>query len=87
MPKYVTHCAFFFLAITALSGVWMRLYAIATPTQIVAYDHILHAHSHAAILGWTFLAVLIIYFKLAWKHVQQKKTGNYTDYHNISHNI
>lgn len=73
MPKYVTHCAFFFLAITALSGVWMRLYAIATPTQIVAYDHILHAHSHAAILGWTFLAVLIIYFKLAWKHVQQKK--------------
>lgn len=73
MPKYVTHCAFFFLAITALSGVWMRLYAIATPTQIVAYDHILHAHSHAAILGWTFLAVLMIYFKLAWKHVQQKK--------------
>ncbi|MEI3614638.1 hypothetical protein [Pseudogracilibacillus sp. SO30301A] len=73
MPKYVTHCAFFFLAITALSGVWMRLYAISTPSQIVAYDHILHAHSHAAILGWTFLAVFIIFLKLAWEHLQQKK--------------
>lgn len=73
MPKYITHSAFFFLALTALTGVWMRLYPLLTPTQIVAYDHLLHAHSHAAVLGWTFLAVLIIFLKLTWEHVQQKK--------------
>ena len=73
MPKYMTHFAFFFLALTALSGVWMRLFALTENAQSIPYDHLLHAHSHAAVLGWTFLAVLIVYIKITWQHLQQKK--------------
>lgn len=66
MPKYMLHISLFFLLLTASTGVWMRLYTVSNSVHIIPYDHLLHGHSHAAILGWTFLAMLIIFFKLSW---------------------
>jgi len=73
MPRILNHIPLFFLTLTALTGVWMRLFAFSNHVQALPYDHILHAHSHIAILGWTFLAVLLIYFKMTWEHLENKK--------------
>src|SRR5699024_10800672 len=71
MTKYI-HISFFFFLITALSGVWMRYYLIS-PTPAVAYDYILHAHSHIALLGWLFIAVFSIFLYLYRKEITAKK--------------
>src|SRR5690625_4074243 len=73
MPKYFVHSSFFFLVITALTGIWMRLFTLSTDAQTLPYDHILHAHSHVAVLGWTFLAALIIYFHITWDQIAKKR--------------
>src|SRR5690625_306959 len=55
------HITLFFFLLTALSGVWMRLYVFSQATQWLPYENLLHAHSHVAILGWTFFAVFLIF--------------------------
>lgn len=71
MPKPMTHITFLFLFLTALSGVWMRLLPML-PNITFPYDNVLHAHSHLAILGWTFLSVVIIFLTLYWRQLQAK---------------
>ncbi|MGO4888434.1 hypothetical protein ACJ2A9_11795 [Anaerobacillus sp. MEB173] len=50
----------FYLALTALSGVVMRWMGIY-PIQTLNYGHLLHAHSHLAILGWGFVALFLFF--------------------------
>jgi len=71
MPKIFTHITFFFFFLTALSGVWMRLFAFNVNLAI-PYDNILHSHSHLAILGWTFLGVFIIFLMLFWNKFNKR---------------
>src|SRR5699024_2581665 len=73
MPKHLVHFPFLFLLLTAITGVWMRLFPILNHIQIIPYDHILHGHSHVAVLGWTFLAVLVLYLKVTWEHLIHQK--------------
>src|SRR5699024_5716884 len=73
MSKRYVHFAFLFLFITALTGVWMRMFPFSINVQKIPYDHILHAHSHIAILGWTFLAVVLLYIFIMWDHLPNKK--------------
>src|SRR5699024_5719783 len=61
MQIRLTHIAFFFFFLTALTGVWMRLSYFTGTLEAVPYTHLLHAHSHIAVLGWTFFAVFIIF--------------------------
>ncbi len=78
MPKYVVHFTFLFFFLTSITGVWMRLYSLSDEVHFLPYDHILHAHSHIAILGWTFLAMLVLYLKINWKyldHLQKEAKG------------
>lgn|SRR5699024_3221093 len=72
-PTKFTHISLFFLTITALSGIWMRLYFVAPNAQTLPFEHILHGHSHMAILGWTFLAMFVLYVKLTWESMPKKK--------------
>src|SRR5690625_3288657 len=72
MPKAFTHMTFFFFFLTALSGVWMRLYPLNLELAF-PYDHILHGHSHLAILGWTFLGVFVIFLALFWQKFSGKE--------------
>lgn len=67
MKKYV-YSTFLFFILTALTGIWMRVYQLS-PMAWIDYDHILHAHSHVALLGWIFIGVFIIFLTL------YKKTG------------
>src|SRR5699024_12735635 len=72
MPKAFTHMTFFFFFLTALSGVWMRLYPLNLELAF-PYDHILHGHSHLASLGWTFLGVFFIFLALFWQKFSGKE--------------
>lgn len=75
MPKTLVHLSFLFLALTGFSGLWMRLISLDPSLAIFPYANILHAHSHIAVLGWTFLAVYCIILKLIWHNLKQKKQG------------
>lgn len=72
MPRLFAHFTFLLFILTALSGLWMRL-SPYLPGEIIPYTNVMHAHSHLAILGWTFLGVFLIFLSLFWKSIQQKK--------------
>jgi len=72
MPKIYIHFSFLFLLLTALSGVWMRLFPFY-PDMLLTYSNVLHGHSHLAILGWAFLGVFIIFLRIFWKTITAKK--------------
>jgi hypothetical protein len=71
MKKYV-HVSFLFFILTALTGIWMRTYPFAPPTWM-EYDHILHAHSHLALLGWIFMGAFIIFLSNYWSSLTSQK--------------
>lgn len=58
-----THITLLLLFLTAVSGVWLRLYSFS-PTEGIPYDNILHGHSHLALIGWLFVAVFLIFLNI-----------------------
>ena len=64
MPKSAVHLTFYFFMITVLTGVLMRYMLLSPGSAMLNFSHVLHGHSHVAILGWTFLGVFIIFLKL-----------------------
>lgn len=72
MPSRFTHLAFLLFIITALSGLWMRLFPFLTNSGL-PYDHLLHGHSHIAVLGWAFFGLYIIFIKLLWPRLKERK--------------
>lgn len=72
MLKQYIHISFLFFLMVALSGVYMRIYPWIVHSTI-PYDHLLHAHSHLALLGWEFLAAFILFLAICWKHIITKK--------------
>ncbi|MEC1695517.1 hypothetical protein [Schinkia azotoformans] len=72
MPRVFIHFTFLFFFLTALSGVWMRFFFIKQ-NEIIPYTHILHGHSHLAMLGWAFIGAFVIFLSIFWKKVKQKK--------------
>lgn len=73
MPKKLIHYIFISFLLTAITGIWMRLFVFTDKVHFIDYSNMLHAHSHMAILGWTFLAVFIIFLSLAWESITNKK--------------
>lgn len=71
-PKRFVHIALLFFAITALSGIWMRLFYLTDSVQISEYTHILHGHSHMATLGWTFIGGFILFLVMSWDELHNK---------------
>lgn len=72
MPKIFTHLTLFMFLITALSGVYMRLVPFNQTIAEYPYDHILHAHSHVALLGWAFSSVFIIFLIIFWPELSKR---------------
>jgi len=61
--------AYFFLA--ASLGMLLRsFYAIKIP---INYDYIVHAHSHIALLGWVYLALTTLIFKIYAQKIDKYK--------------
>lgn len=73
MPRTFVHFAFLSLALTGVTGLWMRLVTLKPSLLFTSYDFLLHAHSHIAILGWTFIAVYCIFLYLVWNSLKRKK--------------
>lgn len=72
MPRVFIHFTFLFFSLTALSGVWMRFFFIKQ-NEWIPFNHVLHGHSHLAMLGWAFIGVFIVFLSLFWKKINQKK--------------
>ncbi len=61
---------YFFLA--ALLGVFLRLFFV---TSIPAnFRHLVHAHSHIALLGWVYLALSTLIYKMYLQKARKEKT-------------
>lgn len=64
--------AYFFLA--AFLGVLLRSFlAIKIP---INYDYIVHTHSHIALLGWVYLALTIMIFKIFAREIDKNRDYN-----------
>ncbi|GGB39731.1 hypothetical protein F3157_07215 [Virgibacillus dakarensis] len=72
MPRLFIHFTFILFTLTALSGLWMRLFSFF-PSSTIPYTNVMHAHSHLAILGWAFIGVFLIFLTLFWKSIRQKR--------------
>lgn len=59
MRKTWIQLTLFYLCMTAIAGVLMRSMALV-PIPRMNYGHILHAHSHLAILGWGYMALFLL---------------------------
>lgn len=73
--SWIIVCFFNFL-IASLMGLLMRFYYLF-PVKHINYGFLLHAHSHVAMLGWTYLLiyVLIVHFFIP-KHKSSKPIYN-----------
>lgn len=71
MLRVFIHFTFLFFSLTALSGVWMRFFSIS-PNDLIPYTHVLHGHSHLAIIGWAFIGAFVVFLSLFWKRIKQK---------------
>src|SRR5690625_6291002 len=79
MPRRFVHLAFFLFILTAISGLWLRLFPFLNNAGL-PYDHILHGHSHIAVLGWAFLGIYVIFIKLLWPTLKEKKHASLLNY-------
>src|SRR5699024_730227 len=77
MPQATIHITFFFLFMTASTGIVMRYILLSTDQSIIPFSFLLHGHSHIAILGWTFLGTFLIFLKLTWDELKAKKQAIY----------
>jgi len=79
MKQRFIHIAYFFFFLTALSGAWMRLNLFVDTSSFIPYTNLLHAHSHIAVLGWTFFGVFILFAVL-----MNKQSSKFVTYLAIS---
>lgn len=70
LNNHIKIAVFYFLVVTVL-GVFMRLFQVVdVPFD---YKNILHAHSHVALLGWVYIALTSLIFKLFLSEKQIRK--------------
>ncbi|QQX75823.1 MULTISPECIES: hypothetical protein [Aequorivita] len=70
LRKHIAFALFYFLLV-ALMGVLLRLFFV-TPLPL-NYKYILHAHSHTALLGWIYLGLTTLIFKIFLSEAQKPK--------------
>ncbi|HET8887194.1 MAG TPA: hypothetical protein VFM70_12665 [Salinimicrobium sp.] len=70
LKKHVNIALSFFLA-AALLGIFLRLFfVISIPAN---FRYVVHAHSHVALLGWVYLALLSIIYKMYFLNSEKQK--------------
>ncbi|MBW7475250.1 hypothetical protein K0T92_10875 [Paenibacillus oenotherae] len=62
----------FYLLLTAATGVLMRMLAFV-PLPQLDYGHLLHAHSHTALLGWGYMALFLLVTRLFLNDTERSK--------------
>lgn len=66
------HIAFFYLAIVAVLGSWMRFYPVADLPG--TYRYLVHTHSHIALLGWVYVALTTLLYGRYFQASANQKT-------------
>ena len=72
MRKSGVQLTLFYFLVVALMGVLMRSMALFSVPGF-AYSNVLHAHSHVAILGWAYMALFLLIYKL---FIPQQRIGS-----------
>lgn len=62
--------------LTVLSGIILRFLYI-TPINGLSFTHMMHAHSHLAILGWVYLAIIALFYLLFIGANDRTKTASF----------
>ena len=73
LKKHINIAIFYFLLV-ALMGVLLRFYVIA-PLPF-NYKFMLHAHSHTALLGWIYLGLTTLIYKIFIEKAEKPKLYN-----------
>lgn len=72
LVKNHTRIALFFFFLTALLGVLLRAYPLADFS--FNYRYMVHAHSHIALLGWMYIGLTAVIYRLFLRETKQFKT-------------
>lgn len=68
--RFWLQAAFSFLLIASLFGLLMRLsWVVELP--LISYKHMLHAHSHVAMMGWGFIVLVAAFRYLLLSHTNR----------------
>src|SRR5690554_1346962 len=70
LRKHIGIALFYFLLVS-LMGILMRFYFVA-PLPI-NYKFLLHAHSHTALLGWIYLGLITLIYKVFLEKAEKPK--------------
>src|SRR5690606_13496782 len=61
LPRLYAGYAAFFLAVTVLSGSWLRsAFVVSGALGDFQFQHALHAHSHLALFGWATMGIFAL---------------------------
>lgn len=74
LPSWLTVISLMVI-LTMLSGIILRLIYIM-PIKGLTFTHLLHAHSHLAILGWVYLAIITLFYLLLIRQELHTKTAS-----------
>lgn len=74
LRKHSTAALTYFFIISILGLILRLFYVTSVPLY---YDYILHAHSHTAMLGWIYLGLIILIYKLFLKGTIKAKKYNW----------
>lgn len=81
LKKHITVALFYFLLV-AMMGVLLRFYFV-TPISL-NYKYVLHAHSHTALLGWVYLGLTTLIYKIflseVHNHTLYKRIFRFTNF-------
>lgn len=67
-----SNTALFYFLLVGLLGVFLRLFFVtAIPAN---FRYIVHAHSHIALLGWVYIALTTLIYKMYFSEINEAKT-------------
>lgn len=69
-----TRIALLYFLVIALLGVWLRLFFVFRMPDGFNFNNVLHAHSHTALLGWIFIGLMTLIYRVYIDETSENKS-------------